>query len=69
MSENTIQKLYYSPTEAAGVLSLSRPHLYRLVKRGDIKAVKFGARVLIPREEIHRLEFEPYPVQAPAADE
>ena len=63
MTQSTIEKLYYSPQEAAEALSLSRPHLYRLVKRGDIKAVKFGARVLIPREEITKMEFDPYPIQ------
>ena len=63
MTQSTIEKLYYSPQEAAEVLSLSRPHLYRLVKRGDIKAVKFGARVLIPRDEIAKMEFDPYPIQ------
>ena len=62
MPDTPIEKLYFSVQEAAQALSLSRPHLYRLVKRGDIAAVKFGSRVLIPRDEIQKMEFEPYPV-------
>ena len=62
MSENTVTKLFYSVSEASQVLSISKPHLYRLVKQGEIKAVKFGARVLIPRQAIEEMVFEPYPV-------
>lgn len=61
MSENPLQKLYYSPQEAAEVLSLSRPHIYRLVKQGRIPAMRFGSRVLIPHAEIMKMEFTPYP--------
>jgi len=62
MSENTVTKLYYSVSEASEALSISKPHLYRLVKQGQISAVKFGARVLIPRQAIEEMVFEPYPV-------
>ena len=68
MSENQLQKLFYSPQEAAEVLSLSRPHIYRLVKQGRIPAMRFGARVLIPHAEIMKMEFEAYPTN-PIAEE
>ena len=63
MTQSTIEKLYYSPQEAAEVLSLSRPHIYRLVKQGRIPAMRFGSRVLIPHAEIMKMEFDPYPTQ------
>lgn len=37
-------------TEVAAVLDLDRRTVARAVEAGDIPAVKFGRRVLIPRE-------------------
>ncbi|MBR2075003.1 MAG: helix-turn-helix domain-containing protein [Fibrobacter sp.] len=45
MSEN---KITYSVTEAAQVLGLSRPTVYRLIDRPDFPSVRVGSRVLIP---------------------
>ena len=45
MSED---KITYSVKEAAQVLGLSRPTLYRLMDRPDFPSVRVGSRVLIP---------------------
>ena len=45
----------YSPRDAALQLSISRSHLYNLIKSGEIKAAKIGYRTVIPATEIDRL--------------
>jgi excisionase family DNA binding protein len=40
--------------EAAQVLRLSRAYTYELVARGDLPVVRFGRRVLIPRDALKR---------------
>jgi excisionase family DNA binding protein len=62
----------YNPAEAAAWLSISRTQLYRLVKRGELRARKCGSRVLVPRKALDEyLEAvdasDGRPEQAPAA--
>lgn len=47
---------FLSITEAAEVLGVSRPHLYRMAQDGELRSVRIGRRVLIPKMEIDRLE-------------
>lgn len=42
-----VDKLAYSPTETAQVLGVSRPTVYRLMKRADFPAFKVGSRTLV----------------------
>lgn len=41
--------------EVAQRLNVSRTTIWRLIKRGDIRAVRIGSRTLIPRTELQRL--------------
>ena len=47
MTEN--KKLYYTVSEAAKMLCISRNYAYKLVRTGQLPYVKFGKRLLIPR--------------------
>lgn len=42
-----MDKLTYSPAEAAKVLGLSRPTVYTLMKRVDFPVFKVGSRTLV----------------------
>jgi excisionase family DNA binding protein len=48
-------KLTFSINESARILSVSRDSVLRAVKRGEIRTVKFGRRVLVPRVELERV--------------
>lgn len=45
-------KEYYTTTEAAKVLGVSRIAVFHKIKEGKIKAEKFGRNYLIPRKDI-----------------
>ena len=45
-----MDKLAYSPAEAAAVLGVSRPTVYTLLKRADFPAFKVGSRTLVSAE-------------------
>lgn len=42
-----MDRLTYSPSEAAQVLGVSRPTIYTLIKRADFPAFKVGTRTLV----------------------
>ena len=42
-----MDRLTYSPSEAAEVLGVSRPIVYTLLRRADFPAFKVGTRTLI----------------------
>ena len=48
------EKLTLSITEAAAVLGLSRPTVYRLVRSEGFPAFRVGTRTLIPRAGLER---------------
>lgn len=52
----------YSMEEAARKLGVSRPFLYTLIDRGQLRRVKLGRRSLIPAAEIRRLLEEGAPL-------
>jgi excisionase family DNA binding protein len=47
---------YLTVGEAAEHLSLSRPKVYQMVGRRELRALKIGGVARIPREEIECLE-------------
>lgn len=48
----TIERLAVSIPDAIAVSGLSRSEIYRRLAAGDIRAVKSGARTLIPMESL-----------------
>lgn len=44
-----MEKLVFSVAEAASVLGVSRPTLYRILERPDFPKVRVGSRIVIPR--------------------
>lgn len=44
--------------EAARLLRLSRAFTYELVARGDLPVIRFGRRVLVPREALREFVLE-----------
>lgn len=48
-------QVVFSRRETAEMLGVSLDSVIRAISRGDIKAIRFGRRLLIPRSEIERL--------------
>jgi len=52
----TAERLTYSVwPDLAEILGLGRNGAYKAVNRGDIRAIRIGRRILIPKAEIERL--------------
>ena len=49
------QRLAYAPAEAAKTLGVCRAHIYNLISRGELRAVKIGRSTRIPASELQRL--------------
>ena len=49
-----MEKLTVSITEASQILGVSRPTVYRLMRREDFPALHIGRRVLISRSGLER---------------
>lgn len=45
-------KITVSVTEAAALLGVSRPTVYKLIHRGDFPVVRVGSRTLIHRRKL-----------------
>jgi excisionase family DNA binding protein len=50
-----VERVAYRPAEAAEALGVSVATIYRLIGRGEIRAVKIGRAVRIHRDELERL--------------
>jgi len=50
-----VERVAYSPTEAAQLLGIHRGTIYNLERRGEIRIIRLGRRALIPRSEIDRI--------------
>lgn len=48
----TKEKIAISVTEAAELLGLSRPTVYKLIHRGDFPVMRIGTRTLIHRGKL-----------------
>ena len=48
-------KQYYRPAELAEHLEESRQMIYRWIRRGKIRAIHHGRKLVICREEVQRL--------------
>ena len=47
---NEVERVAYSPAEAAQLLGVSRGYLYRELRAGNIPSMPLGGRILIPSE-------------------
>lgn len=47
-------KLAYTVDEACEALTISRPTLYRLMRDGELTAIKIAGRTVIRTEELQR---------------
>lgn len=56
MSEkrNGNAKLAYTIREAGDIISVSRSTFYNLMRKGDIRTIKVGRRVIIAHSELER---------------
>mgnify|MGYP000583303593 CR=1 FL=1 len=45
-----IERLAYSPTEAARALGVSRPTVYAMIRSQGLRTLKVGTRTLIPAD-------------------
>ena len=50
MADNSLQPFAVSATEAARLLGISKPVVYRLLERVDFPRFRIGTRLLIPVE-------------------
>ena len=50
----TEQRRFYRPKEVANMSGLSRSALQSALERGEIRAQRWGTRVLIPADEVER---------------
>ena len=55
MGSNDNGKLCYSAREAGALLGLSKNSVYQAVARGELPALRIGARVLIPKASLERM--------------
>jgi excisionase family DNA binding protein len=53
--EQTTTPAAFTVRDFCRALSISRSHLYSLVKQGRIRIVKVGGRTLVPGTELRRL--------------
>lgn len=49
-----VDKLTYNVSEAATALGVSRPTIYRLLRRKDFPSLKVGGRTLVSRAGLER---------------
>ena len=55
MTTSQIKRKTYSVEEAAHLLGISRSLAYECVKTGQIPAVRFGSRIVIPTHAVDAL--------------
>ena len=55
MQDQIANQAAYSVDAFAHQIDVSRGTVYNLIKNGDVRSVKIGARTVIPATEINRL--------------
>lgn len=49
------KRMAFKPEEVALLLGVGRNAIYGLIKRGELKAIRVGRRLVVPRQEVERL--------------
>ena len=55
LQSDLVRQRVFSVDEAAHILGSSRATVYRLLRAGELKAIRIGARQRIPEGEIARI--------------
>jgi excisionase family DNA binding protein len=55
MQQQATEKRTLTVVEAAEVLGLSRNAAYEAIRRGELPALRFGRRVVVPRAAIDKM--------------
>jgi excisionase family DNA binding protein len=59
MRDKTMKKLTFTVPEVGNILGIGRNLAYDSIRRNEIRAVRIGKRLVVPRSEIQRLLGEP----------
>jgi excisionase family DNA binding protein len=54
-TKDSVTRLTYSVEEACLLLGLSRNTTYEAIRRGELRAIRIGRRLLVPRASIDRI--------------
>ena len=49
------ERQFFTVPEFAETMRVSKQHIYKMVSDGEVRAVRVGARIVIPDSEIDRL--------------
>jgi len=56
MSQNELpEKEFYTPSDVAERLPISKLSVYKALKRGDIHSVKIGKKIIIPAASFKKI--------------
>ena len=55
MTGQAVEAKALSPAEFARRVYVSKAHVYRMIKSGEIRSARLGKRILIPVSEMDRL--------------
>jgi len=58
-----VEQVLLRRKDAAGVVSVSLPTLDKLIRQGQVKAIRVGRAVLIPRSSLERFAGQRTPVR------
>lgn len=62
MDGNDTKRLAVSVEDASAALGISRSRAYEVIRRGELRAIRLGGRLLVPWTELVRV------VEGPAGD-
>lgn len=54
-AKRMLERMGYSPSEAAKAIGVSRQHIYALMAAGRLRSVKLGSRRIIPADALEAL--------------
>ena len=55
MTATQFERQTYNVPEVAKIIGVGRNAVYEAAKRGDVRAIQIGKRIVIPRSEVERL--------------
>ena len=55
MKRSDVLSMTLTVSEAAGILGISRSSAYECVRRGELRAIRLGRRLVVPRSAVLEL--------------